>query len=347
MVQSGEKNKGFVVPLEKIPVSVALASVPTGAEFYTDAGTPLKLNGEYYTLPWGPTNLIARHRRLGARTNAVDIPPGKFYKADPFKFVYGTLVLTNLEGYTIKEGAEEVQNGAASLKESYEVPGMHTYELYDGGNKIDTLKTNIEADLFTVLFSALAGDKRNSIGMRMVKVRNLLGPGQDAWVGKTEVTQGEYKAVMGDNPSEPPVGPDYPGEKVTWLKAKEFCDKLTDMDKNRPTASGHYSLPTREQWSKFADGTETNTAVYMTTNTAPVGSKPANKHGLYDVWGNVNEWLVEGGDPAKPDSKDHIGGNFKTRTGFGGLSKFTDPQGLRMDLSYDTIGFRVIWVPGK
>jgi hypothetical protein len=345
-VDSRENGKA-VVALEKVPVSVALASVPPGAEFYTDAGTPLKLNGEYYTLPWGQTNVIARLRRLGARTNVVDIPPGKFYKADPFKFVYGTLVLTNLEGYTIKEGADEVQNASASLKESYEVPGPHIYEVYDGGTKIDTLTNNIGADLFTVLFSALAGDKRNSIGMRLVKVRNLLGPGQDAWVGKTEVTQREYKEVMGDNPSEPPVGPDYPVEKVTWLKAKEFCDKLTDMDKNPPTRAGKYSLPTHEQWSKFADGTDTSTAVYMTTNSAPVGSKLANKRGLYDVWGNVSEWLVEGSDPAKPESKDYIGGNFKTRTGFGGMAKFTEPQGLRLDLSYDSIGFRVIWMPGK
>jgi hypothetical protein len=343
-VQSGEKNKSFVVPLEKVPVSVALASVPPGAEFYTDAGTRLKLNGEYYTLPWGQTNLIARHRRLGAHTNAVDIPPGKFYKPDPFRFVYGTLVLTNLEGYTIKDGAEEVQNAATSLKESYEVPGMHTYELYDGATKIDTLTTNIETDLFTVLFSAVAGDKRNSIGMRLVKVRNLLGPGQDVWVGKTEVTQREYKAVMGgENPSDPALGDEYPVQNVTWQKAVDFCDKLSRDDKNPPTRAGKYLLPTLEQWLKFAAGTEWKNSVYGTTNSAPVGSKEKNGFGLYDVFGNVSEWL-DGGDPK---NKDYIGGSFKTRPMMGGIGVFTNTQQFQLDKAHYTIGFRVIWVPTR
>jgi hypothetical protein len=342
-VESRENGKA-VVELEKVPVSVALASIPPGAEFYTDTGTPLKLNGEYFTLPWGPTNLIARHRRLVPRTNAVDIPPGKFYKAEPFKFVYGTLVLTNLEGYTIKEGADEVQNAAASLKESYEVPGMHTYELYDGGTKIDTLKTNIEADLFTVLFSALAGDKRNSIGMRLVKVRNLLGPGQDAWVGKTEVTQGEYKAVMGgENPSEPALGNEYPVQNVTWQKASEFCEKLSQNEKNPPTRAGKYQLPTQEQWLRFAAGTELKNSVYGATNSAPVGSKEKNGFGLYDVFGNVSEWL-DGGDAT---NKDYIGGSFKTRPMMGGMGVFTNTQQLKLDRAFDRIGFRVIWVPSR
>jgi len=280
---------------------------------------------------------------LGAQTNALDIQPGKPFKAEVAKFVYGTLVLTNLEGYTIKEGAVEVQDGARSVPVSYEPPGMHTYDLYDGGAKIDSIKTNIESGFFTVLFSALAGDKRNSIGMRMVKMRNFLGPGQDLWVGKTEVTQREYKAVMGDNPSEAPLGDDYPVEKLTWQQAANFCEKLTQMDKTPPTAAGKYMLPTQEQWSQFAAGTELKTAVHQATSTAPVGSKPANGHGLYDVLGNVSEWLA-GNDPK---NKDYIGGYFKSRPGFGGMGVFTNTQQFQLDQASPYIGFRVIWVPSR
>src|SRR5260370_1858256 len=104
---------------------------------------------------------------------------------------------------------------------------MDTYDLYDGAARIDTLKTNIEAGLFTILFSAVAGDKRNSIGMRLVKVRNLLGPGQDAWVGKTEVTQREYKAAMGDNPSDPAATDEYPVQDTTWQQSADFCEHMT------------------------------------------------------------------------------------------------------------------------
>jgi hypothetical protein len=342
-LRSHEYDRTISFPLEPEPVKVALLSDPPGAEFLTEAGTALKLNGDYYTLPWGPTNLVVRHRRLGARTNSVNILPGVLNKIDPFKFIYGSLILTNLEGYTIKEGADEVQGAATPVPISYEPPGTHTYELYDGGVKIDTLKTNIEAGLFTVLTSALAGDKRNSIGMRMVKVRNLLGPGLDAWVGKNEVTQKEYKAVMGDNPSGPPVGDDYPVENISWKQAADFCDKLTQMDKSPPGALGKYTLPTAEQWSKFAAGTDLKTAVYGAATPATVGSKPANPVGLYDVLGNVREWLA-GGDPK---DKDFVGGSFKSQRSFGGIGAFTNTAQLQFDQVSPDLGFRVIWLPGR
>jgi hypothetical protein len=341
-VQSREYEKSLVATLDKEPVSVALASDPPGAEFFTEGGTPLKLNGDYLSLPWGLTNLIARHRRLGAHTNAVDIQPGKTYKADPFKFVYGTLVLTNLEGYTIKEDTDEVQGAATPQAVSYEPPGMHTYYVYEGSTKIDTLTTNIEVGLFTILTSAKAGDKRNSIGMKMVKVRNLLGPGQDAWVGKSEVTQREYKMVMGDNPSDPPVGDDYPVQKVTWQNAAAFCEKLSQMDKNPPGPVGKYVLPTLEQWSKFA-GADLKTAVYGVAAIAPVGTKPANAFGLYDALGNVREWLANN----DPKNKDYIGGSFKSRYSFGGMGTFTNVQQLQLDQAYPDLGFRVMWLPGR
>jgi len=341
-VQSREYEKSLVATLDKEPVSVALASDPPGAEFYTEGGVPLKLNGDYLSLPWGLTNLIARHRRLGARTNAVDIQPGKIYKADPFKFMYGTLVLTNLEGYTIKDGTDEVQGAANPQTVSYEPPGMHTYYVYEGSAKIDTLETNIEVGLFTILTSAKAGDKRNSIGMKMVKVRNLLGPGQDAWVGKSEVTQREYKLVMGDNPSDPPVGDDYPVQKVTWQNAAAFCEKLSQMDKNPPGPVGKYVLPTLEQWSKFA-GADLKTAVYGVAAIAPVGTKPANAFGLYDALGNVREWLANN----DPKNKDYIGGSFKSRYSFGGMGTFTNVQQLQLDQAYPDLGFRVMWLPGR
>jgi len=342
-VQSREYEKSFIATLEKEPVNVALASDPPGAQFLTEAGTPLKLNGDYYTLPWGPTSLIARHRRLGAQTNAVEILPAVLNKIEPFKFIYGSLILTNLEGYTIKEGTEEVQGAATAVPVSYEPPGPHTYDLYDGAARIDTLKTNIEAGLFTVLTSAVAGDKRNGIGMRLVKVRNLLGPGKDAWVGKSEVTQKEYKSVMGDNPAKPPVGDEYPVENVTWQQATTFCDKLTQMDKNPPGPIGKYTLPTAEQWLKFAGVPELKTAVYGLASPAPVGSKPANAGGLYDVLGNVCEWLA--GDD--PKNKDFVGGSFRSRPTFRGMAGFTNTQQIQLDQASDDLGFRVIWVPSR
>jgi hypothetical protein len=344
-VQSREYDKSEVATLEKEPVSVALASDPPGAEFYTEAGLPLKLNGDSYSIPWGPINLIARHRRLGVRTNAVDIQPGKTFKAEPFKFTYGTLMLTNLEGFTVKDGNDELQNAATPLQVAYERPGMHTYDLYDGGQKIESLETNIEIGLITILKPKTVGEMRNSVGMRLVKVRNLLGPGQDAWVGKSEVTQKDYKAVMGVNPSSHQLGDEYPVENVSWIQATQFCFKLTQMDsKPPPGPKGQYTLPTQEQWTKFSSGADLKTAVYGTAQPAPVGSKgPGNAMGLYDVLGNVREWLWTGDET----NKLYIGGGYKSFASIGGVQKFRTAEDRNLELVSEDLGFRVIWVPGR
>jgi hypothetical protein len=242
---------------------------------------------------------------------------------------------------------DEVQGAATPLAASYEPPGPHIYDLYDGGVKIDAVTNNIQAGLFTVLTSALAGDKRNGIGMRLVKVRNLLGPGQDAFVGKSEVTQKEYKTVMGDNPSGPPVGDDFPVENVSWKQATNFCEKLTGIDKSPPGPVGKYMLPTAEQWAKFAAGTALTMAVYQSATAAKVGSKPANTYGLYDVLGNVREWLAGSAPGSDPTEKDYIGGSFKSRPSFGGMGAFTNAQQLQFEQISAELGFRVIWVPGR
>jgi hypothetical protein len=343
-LKSHEYDRSIMFPLEPEPVRVSLASDPPGAEFLTEAGMTLKLRGDYYMIPWGLTNLIARHRRLGTRTNALNILPGVVNKAEPFKFTYGTLMLTNLEGFTVKEGTEELQNAASPLMASYEIPGMHTYDLYDGGQKVETLKTNIEIGLIAILRPASVGEMRNSIGMRLVKVRNLLGPGQDAWVGKNEVTQKDFKTVMGVNPSSHQLGDEYPVENVSWIQATQFCFKLTQTDsKPPPGPKGNYTLPTPEQWTKFSTGAELKTAVYGAAQPAPVGSKgPANVTGLNDILGNVREWL-EGGDET---NKLHIGGGYKSFAAMGGVQRFRTPEGLKLDLVSEDLGFRVIWVPG-
>jgi hypothetical protein len=343
IVQSHEYNKSVPVTLEKELVNVALASDPPGAEFYTETGTALKLTGDSCKLPWGPATLIARYRRLGSQTNTVEIQPGKTFRVDPFKFIYGTLILTNLEGYTVKEGADEVQGASTPLAVSYEPPGAHSYDLYDGDAKIDTLKTNFDAGQFAVLISAVASDKRNGIGMKMVRMRNLLGKGQDAWVGKYEVTQKEYKAVMGANPSGHQLGDDYPVENVTWIQANEFCDKLTTMDRSPPSPQGKYSLPTSEQWATFAGVPELTTAVYGVAQPSRTGTKPANKAGLCDVLGNVREWLASN----DPKNKDYVGGGFRSRPGFGGMGAFTNTTQVQLDQAFDDLGFRVIWLPGR
>lgn len=120
------------------------------------------------------------------------------------------------------------------------------------------------------------------------------------WVGRYEVTQQQYAAVMGGNPSRW-TDPARPVENVDWIAATEFCRRLTEKD----TAAGilgvgwAYSLPTEKQWEYFVGDTRLEDMVHARWNgllpagTMPVGWLGANQYGLHDVRGNVWEWCSD------------------------------------------------------
>ena len=135
------------------------------------------------------------------------------------------------------------------------------------------------------------------------------------WMGIYEITQEQYQAVMGTNPSFFQNGGDYPVENISWFEAKEFCDKLNrNQDIPRP-AGYHFDLPTEAQW-EYACRAGTTTAYHWgnslngdkancdgnypygstTTGTyrkqtTPVGHfQNPNPWGLHDMHGNVWEW---------------------------------------------------------
>ncbi len=124
---------------------------------------------------------------------------------------------------------------------------------------------------------------------------------QAFYIDTREVTQKEFEQVMGSNPSHF-KGADRPVERVTWKQAKEYCSKVGKR------------LPKMVEWEKAARA-GTRTRFYWGdrlqknkancdgcgsrwdgNETAPVGSFPPNKLGLYDMAGNVWEWVEESHD---------------------------------------------------
>jgi hypothetical protein len=118
--------------------------------------------------------------------------------------------------------------------------------------------------------------------------------------GKYLVTQEQWEAVMGNNPSHF-KGPKNPVETVSWDNCQKFLEKL-----NEKVGGGRFSLPTEAQWeyacragSKTGycfgdDESELGDYAWYSANsgsrTHPVGEKKPNARGLYDMHGNVWEW---------------------------------------------------------
>ncbi len=209
--------------------------------------------------------------------------------------------------------------------------------------------------------SALGADKpdepkfiKNSLGMKFIRIPSgdfMMGAtSQEAgrrtdepqhqvaitkpfYLQTTEVTQGQWQAVMGRNPSFfKECGDDYPVEQVSWHDAQEFIRRL-----NKKDGIAAYRLPTEAEWEYAAranstatlsegvlyivggnetaileniawfsgnscgenksgnkgDTWQTGNYVCRACSTQAVGQKPANPWGLYDMLGNVWEWVQD------------------------------------------------------
>jgi formylglycine-generating enzyme required for sulfatase activity/serine/threonine protein kinase len=127
------------------------------------------------------------------------------------------------------------------------------------------------------------------------------------YLGATEVTQGQYRAVTDTNPSHFKGSDDLPVERVSWDDAMAFCATLNKREEGQ-LGGARYRLPTEAEWeyacragttTRFNSGdTPDNEAleecVWYRVNsdrkTHPVGKKRPNAWGLYDMHGNVWEW---------------------------------------------------------
>jgi formylglycine-generating enzyme required for sulfatase activity len=133
----------------------------------------------------------------------------------------------------------------------------------------------------------------------------------DFYMGKYEVTQAEYEKISGENPSRFKVGGDYPVEQVSWEEAQLFINKLNDK------SGSTYRLPTEAEWEygarantttpfSFGDTISTSQANYNSKyiygkgregaaidRTTRVGTYAPNEFGLYNMHGNVMEWVSD------------------------------------------------------
>jgi len=140
------------------------------------------------------------------------------------------------------------------------------------------------------------------------------------WLGAHQVTQDQYQAVMGNNPSHFKRSDDLPVESVSWLDAVAFCNRLSERERRTPfyringtevtiLGGNGYRLPTEAEWEyacrasssalyPFGDNASAlgGFAWYIKSSedkTHPVGQKSPNAWGLHDMLGNVWEWCAD------------------------------------------------------
>ncbi len=200
------------------------------------------------------------------------------------------------------------------------------------------------------------------------------------WTGKYEVTQGQWKRVVGEFPGQFTAGEgdDFPVYTINFAEAEGFCRKLTEQ----AHASGElpkeweFRLPTEAQWeyacragtttaTSFGDKLSSKQANFQgkpyngaeegpsLKRTARVGSYPANPWGLHDMHGNVFEWCRDWYHPKLPGGidPDRSGMKAASRVRRGGCwadEGWPCRSAFRLrfepERRHDHIGFRVVAV---
>jgi formylglycine-generating enzyme required for sulfatase activity len=142
---------------------------------------------------------------------------------------------------------------------------------------------------------------------------------QKYFLGKYPVTQEQYQAVMGNNPSKFQDNPKNPVEQVSWQDAQAFCQKL------RKLTGQDFRLPTEAEW-EYACRAGTQTRYYFgddesqlgdyawydensDSKTHSVGHKKPNDWGLYDTHGNVWEWCEDSWHDSYANKPENIKNN--------------------------------------
>ena len=222
------------------------------------------------------------------------------------------------------------------------------------------------------------GSPEDELGRFRDEARHEVAITHGFWMGRYELTQAQYAAQMGSNPSRF-QGDDRPVDHVSWYDALNFCSRLTAHERSAGRLSEGYEfmVPTEAQW-EYACRAGTSTALnggkdlsnvnecpemdevgwyqYNSDNaTHSAGEKPPNAWGLHDMHGNVREWCwdwyendyssANSVDPDGPGTGEYrvLRGGDWDKTAQNCRSAYRTHSNPSVE-DWDDVGFRVVLV---
>ena len=206
------------------------------------------------------------------------------------------LCLSEKENNNLEPKKEEIVPQHQPQKNQSPIPQIqpHTFTI----NDITFEMIPVEGDTFTMGATPEQGDDAGDNEKPAAHQVTL----SSYSIGKTEVTQALWKAVMGNNPSRF-KGDNLPVECVSWDDCQEFIQKLNQL------TGQNFRLPTEAEWEfaarggnkskgyKYAGSNNIDDVAWYYDNsndkTHPVGTKRPNELGIYDMSGNVYEWCQD------------------------------------------------------
>jgi formylglycine-generating enzyme required for sulfatase activity len=293
-------------------------------DFSTVGGGQYNLaGGPYATVPGGSANHAMGKYSLAAGQQAQATNQGAFVWADSQN---ATFASTNNDSFNIRAagGLRLVTGGSGMVMD-----GQPVFAGLNGGSL-----TNLNAAQLTGLsFAAspvggapilnmiwivpgtfIMGSPSSETDRNSDETQHTVTLTNGFWIGQHPVTQGEYLAVVGSNPSSFTGDLTRPVDSVSWFNATNYCCLLTQQEQRtgRLPTGWVYRLPTESEWeyccralttTRFYFGNDpgngnslTNYAWYSVnsgSSTQPVGQLLPNSWGLVDMVGNVFEWCQD------------------------------------------------------
>jgi formylglycine-generating enzyme required for sulfatase activity len=270
---------------------------------------------------------------------------------------------------SVVQWAAKIKEQALKLvveAESERIELTKKFQATTAGAQVNVLLTDALAQSFALVPSGsfTMGSTSNEEGHSSEENQVEVTLSQSFWLAKTEVTQAQWEAVMGSNPSQF-KGPNLPVENVSWEDAQAFIAKLND--KQILPQGWKFALPTEAQWEyacragekgPYSGGRLDEVGWYdgnSSSQTHEVAKKKPNALGLYDMHGNVYEWCADWYEDTLRGGVDPVGpseGDFRVRRGgswfnVASFCRAADRYGDSPGSRNYFLGFRPALVPSR